>query len=59
MIYAIHNMILKSPRPPLNSNNNPMKIDAVKDITTNRVFILGPAVSLNGSPTISPVIDAL
>ena len=36
-----------------------MKIDAVSDITTKRVLMLGPAVSLKGSPTVSPVIDAL
>ncbi len=39
--------------------SNPTKIDDVKDITTNKVLIEGPAVSLNGSPTVSPVIEAL
>ena len=34
-------------------------MDAVKLITTNKVLMLGPAVSLKGSPTVSPVIDAL
>jgi len=47
------------PSPAFILDKRPMKIEAVKDITTNRVLIEGPAVSLKGSPTVSPVIAAL
>ena len=47
------------PAPKLNNIKNPRNIEEVKLITTKRVLIAGPAVSLKGSPTVSPVIEAL
>ena len=35
------------------------KVEATSDITVIRVLIDGPAVSLNGSPTVSPMTPAL
>lgn len=35
------------------------KVDAIRDITVIIVFRVGPAVSLNGSPTVSPTTAAL
>ena len=53
LIRAIHDA------PSFINSSKPRKIVAVNTITTRRVLILGPAVSLKGSPTVSPVIEAL
>ena len=50
VIYYLNNAYVK---------NNEAQSEEIKDITVIWVLIDGPAVSLNGSPTVSPITPAL
>ena len=45
-------------QPPIQTNSG-ARTRATTDISLIKIFRLGPAVSLNGSPTVSPTTAAL
>jgi len=58
LMYKIYLILIDQPKRENVKNMVAVK-DATKDTTVICVLMEGPAVSLNGSPTVSPITPAL